>query len=243
MGIFLKGGTPYFVELFFIFKNAIFHLIFVINNDFVKHKQAKLVLCRGLKFALPQKVSPTDVLATFKKAYWNIEPHLASDEMKELTATTLRSVALDYINQKGPRPPETLLEAIDELRNRDDIVVTKPDKGSGVVVMDKSECLRLLSEASINDTSKFRLVDTQRPKPRGRPVKYYHPLYNGKSKFVLSYLKHYPSPLPTPSVPKVLDSHTYMAYRRRIRHNLLYAQFSPLLIRITTRWLNGWMKN
>ena len=96
--------------------------------------------------------------------------------MKELTATTLRSVALDYINQKGLRPPKTLLKAIEELRNRDDIVVTKPDKGSGVVVMDKSEYLHLLSEASINDTSKFRPVDTQRPKTRGRPVKYYHPL-------------------------------------------------------------------
>ena len=136
----------------------------------------KLVLCRGLKFALPQKVSPIDVMATFEKAYWNIELHLTSDDMKELTATTLRSVALDYINQKGLRPPKTLLKAIEELRNRDDIVVTKPDKGSGVVVIDKSEYLRLLSEASINDTSKFRPVDTQRPKTRGRPVKYYHPL-------------------------------------------------------------------
>ena len=67
----------------------------------------KLVLCRGLKFALPQKVSPIDVMATFEKAYWNIEPHLANDDMKELTATTLRSVALDYINQKGLKPPET----------------------------------------------------------------------------------------------------------------------------------------
>ena len=42
--------------------------------------------------------------------------------------------------------------------------------------MDKSEYLRLLSEASINDTSKFRPVDTERPKTRGRPAKYYHPL-------------------------------------------------------------------
>jgi len=28
-GDFSQGGTPYFAELFFIFKNAIFHLIFV----------------------------------------------------------------------------------------------------------------------------------------------------------------------------------------------------------------------
>jgi len=55
-------------------------------------------------------------------------------------------------------------------------VITKPDKGSGVVVMDRSEYLRLLSEASVNDTSKFRLVDPERPKTTGRPSNYHHPL-------------------------------------------------------------------
>ena len=162
----------------------------------------KLVLCRGLKFALPQKVSPIDVMATFEKAYWNIEPHLTSDDMKELTATTLRSVALDYINQKGLRPPKTLLKAIEELRNRDDIVVTKPDKGSGVVVMDKSEYLRLLSEASINDTSKFRPVDTQRPKTRGRPVKYYHPLLQLEKQIGAVISKVLPKPIADSIRPK-----------------------------------------
>jgi len=44
----------------------------------------KLVLCRGLKFALPQKVSPVNVMATFEKAYWNIESHLASDDMSSI---------------------------------------------------------------------------------------------------------------------------------------------------------------
>ena len=42
--------------------------------------------------------------------------------------------------------------------------------------MDKSEYLRLLSEASINDTTKFISVDPERPKTRGRPPKHYHPL-------------------------------------------------------------------
>lgn len=40
--------------------------------------------------------------------------------------------------------------------------------------MDKSEYLHLLSEASINDTSKFRVLDPERPKTRGRPPKHYH---------------------------------------------------------------------
>ena len=162
--------------------------------------------------------------------------------MKGLTATTPRSVALDYINRKGLKPPKTLLKAITELRNQDDIVVTKQDKGSGVVVMDKSEYLRLLSEASINDTSKFRPVDTeQRPKTRGRPVKYYHSLLQRQkqiSAVISKVLTQAHCRLHPSSIPP-LDSHTYMAYLRRIRNNLLCAQFSPLHI----RWLSGWMRN
>ena len=42
--------------------------------------------------------------------------------------------------------------------------------------MDKSEYFKLLAEASINDTSKFRKLDSERPKTRGRPPKHYHPL-------------------------------------------------------------------
>jgi len=44
------------------------------------------------------------------------------------------------------------------------------------VVLNKTEYLRLLSEASINDTSKFCAVPLEKPKTRGRPSKYYHPL-------------------------------------------------------------------
>jgi len=56
------------------------------------------------------------------------------------------------------------------------LFITKQDKESSVVVMDTSEYLRLLSEASINDTSKFHLVAKERLKSRGRPPDYYHPL-------------------------------------------------------------------
>ena len=58
----------------------------------------------------------------------------------------------------------------EELKRRDDIIITKPDKRSGVVVMDKQEYLRLLSDASVNDTSKFRVVPMERPKSKGRPT-------------------------------------------------------------------------
>ena len=136
----------------------------------------KLVLCRGLKFAIPQRISNIEIKASFEKAYWDLERHLNSENSKELAAATLKSIALNYINHQGPSPPKQLLAAIKQLKRRDDIVITKPDKGSGVVVMDKSEYIHLLSEASVNDTSKFRPIPSERPKTRGRPPKHYHPL-------------------------------------------------------------------
>ena len=43
--------------------------------------------------------------------------------------------------------------------------------------MDKNDYIRLLSAASVDNTSKFIHVDDKRPsKSRGRPSKHYHPL-------------------------------------------------------------------
>lgn len=56
------------------------------------------------------------------------------------------------------------------------LVITKPGKGLGVVVMDKTEFVRLLRNASVVDTSKFIPVSSERPKRRGCLPKQYHPL-------------------------------------------------------------------
>ena len=136
----------------------------------------KLILCRRLKFSLPQKVSPIEIQASFEKTYWRIEPLLKDADEKERASSTLRSIALNYIQRTSPNPPKALVKALNRLKKRDDIIITKPDKGSGVVVMDKSEYIRLLSAASVDDTSKFTHVDDKRPKMRGRPPKHFHPL-------------------------------------------------------------------
>jgi len=145
-------------------------------------------------------------------------------------------VALDYINQKGLRPPKALLKVFEELRNRDDIVVTKP---YGVVVMDKSEYLHTLFEASINDTSKFRPVDTRRPKTRGRAVKYYRPLLQWEKQFSTVISKVLPRPI-TDSIRSkgsrladlygLLKTHKEQLAMRPIlsaTHQKLRPQFSP----------------
>lgn len=97
-------------------------------------------------------------------------------ESHVLASTTLQSIALNYIKRCDQKPPKALQKAINQLKHCDDIVITKPDKGSGVVVMDKHEYIRLLSNASINSTSKFTITSQERPPTRGRPPKHYHPL-------------------------------------------------------------------
>ncbi|PFX32586.1 Phosphatidate phosphatase PPAPDC1A [Stylophora pistillata] len=154
----------------------------------------KLVLCRGLKFSIAQPVPARDVKASFEKAYWRLEPTLPEDQ-KELAAATLRSIALNYIQRRGPRPPKALQQAINQLRRREDIVITKPDKGSGVVVMDKTEYIRLLSDASIKDTTKFTPINTERPKTRGRPPKHYHPLLQKEKQLESVVRKILPKPI------------------------------------------------
>ena len=67
---------------------------------------------------------------------------------KELAAATLRSIALNCIKRKGATPPKSMLRAIGQLKKRDDIVITRSDKGSGVVILDKTEYVSLLKESS-----------------------------------------------------------------------------------------------
>ena len=60
----------------------------------------KLALCRGLQFAFPTRINEKDVLASFERTYRVLEPNLV-EKKKELTAATLRSIALNYIERKG----------------------------------------------------------------------------------------------------------------------------------------------
>ena len=77
-------------------------------------------------------MSSEEIEAAFEKAFWKLEPGL-SGENKELGAASLRSIALNYIQRKTPAPPRAM-RAIDQLK-KSDIVIAKPDKGSGVVVI------------------------------------------------------------------------------------------------------------
>ena len=147
--------------------------LWIINNLSSCHLSffEKLILCRGLKFSLPQHCSSKDIQASFEKAFWKLEPLITDPKLKDLASATLRSIALNYIAKKGPSPPKALLRALNNLKRREDIIISRPDKGSGVVIMDKDQYLRLLCEASINDYSLIE-VARYRTKKGSRDVFY-----------------------------------------------------------------------
>ena len=158
-----------------------------IPNDIDKHIKnlssyrlnffEKLVLSRGLQFSLPRRATEKDniqIIAGFEKLYRQIEKHLP-DEKKDITITTLKSIALNYSKIQGPSPPRSLLKAVASLKRKNDIIVTKPDKGNGVVILDKSEYIRLLKASSIELRDKFApyIPKSRRgPKPR-----HSHPIF------------------------------------------------------------------
>ena len=203
----------------------------------------KLVLCRGLQFSIPEpRISAIDIQATFEKAFWKLEPIL-SENRKELAEATLRSIALNYTKSKGPKPPKPLVRSIQKLKKRDDIVITKPDKGSGVVVMDKLENIRLLNEASIDDLTKFRPVSQQKPTTRGRPPKYYHPLL-AKEKHLESVVrKILPKEMADSVCKKGSRLSTYMAFLKRTKQLSRCGRSSQQLELTIMLSQSGWMKS
>ena len=126
----------------------------------------------------------------------------------------LRSIALNYILRSSLNLPKALFKALNCLKKRDVIVITKPGKGSGVVVMDKTEYNRLLSATSVNNTSKFIHVDD------GRSLKHYHPL--------LALLYGFPkTPKATLSMRPILSSTGTYNYKLA---KLLEKKLKPLSI-------------
>ena len=74
--------------------------------------------------------------------------------------------------------------------------------------MDRVEYIRLLSEASIADTSKFIPVSNERPTTKGRPPKHYHPLLQ-KEKHLESVVRRI---LPKQVVDKVCMKGSRLAH-------------------------------
>ena len=98
----------------------------------------------------------TDILATFEQIHRSLSRDLKDDRKSGQLKATISNLANVYWSSYK-RTQNTLRKhgILKKLRTRKDIVIVRPDKGNGVVILDRDIYDRKILEI-INDTAKFK---------------------------------------------------------------------------------------
>ena len=124
------------------------------------------VLSKGLKFALPPKrLSLERYLYTFEKLYESLQKYpiwQSENNQFESFKDKLKHLALSSFQRfKKHEPPPIFskeeMEALKSLSRDKSIVITRPDKGNGVVLMDKQDYISKVNSV-LQDTTKFEKI-------------------------------------------------------------------------------------
>ncbi|KAA3677925.1 uncharacterized protein DEA37_0007683 [Paragonimus westermani] len=117
------------------------------------------VLSLGPKFCCPRnKLKQLDLEVQFENLYSQVESLVPSSELNtEHFKTTLVNTSYQYLNAK-PHLSSILtrrhFQELDDLRRNNDILLSKPDKGAGIVLMDKLTYMQKMTNI-LSDSSKF----------------------------------------------------------------------------------------
>ena len=122
---------------------------------------AFFVLSHGLNFGLPPRyLCKEEIFAEFESLWAQLLHHSASS-VEQRTALKARLADLAHlysdstIDSRDFTMHKECFRAINRLRKNDDIIVTKPYKGSGVVLLNKSDYVDKMNKI-LDDQSKFR---------------------------------------------------------------------------------------
>ena len=128
----------------------------------------------GLKFTLPpKKLKSGSYLANFEVLFKNLSDSKfhGTDEDEIYFRESLSDIAYSsYFNNNMSRsslsniPREQyvapFLESNTYLSKNKDIIITNPDKGSGVVILNRTDYIKKMEEI-VNDTTKFKVHNDQ----------------------------------------------------------------------------------
>ena len=117
------------------------------------------VLSLGPKFCIPSvKSRQLDLEVQFENLYNQLSDLQPTSELEcEQLKATLVSSCYRYLNSRPSVEhiiPRAHLDALKRLRTNEDIIITKPDKGNGIVLLDKEDYVRKMTNL-LSDTSKF----------------------------------------------------------------------------------------
>ena len=119
----------------------------------------KEVLSRGLDFGIPRRTNREEIFAEFELFYQQLTRHEPSSlEDAEECRTKLASIADSFHNTPNDRQGFSLkaehFKTIKSLKSNDTLVITRPDKGKGVVILDKADYVEKMMHI-LDDTTKF----------------------------------------------------------------------------------------
>ena len=111
----------------------------------------------GLKHPIePKHLLKTDILATFEQIHRSLSRNLKDERNPGELKAMISNLANVYWSSYKPTQNTLRKHGIlKKLRTRKDIVIVRPDKGSGVVILDRDIYDRKILEI-INNTTKFK---------------------------------------------------------------------------------------
>ena len=110
----------------------------------------------GLYFSIqPDSIRISEIFTTFEKIHRSFLNNLKSEETKSQIKAHLSYLANSYFYDYKPSPRILRQHRILwNLRKNKDMVITKPDKGNGFVILDRKLYNNAIQDI-ISDTSKF----------------------------------------------------------------------------------------
>ena len=118
------------------------------------------LLKAGLYFSIqPDKIQKSEIFSTFGKIHHSFLNNLKSEETKSQIKAHLSYLANSYFYNYKPSPRILRQHRVlRNLRKNKDIVITKPNKGNGVVILDQ-KLYNSTIQKIISDNSQFEQLD------------------------------------------------------------------------------------
>ena len=118
------------------------------------------MLKAGLYFSIqPDKIRKSKIFIAFEKIHRSFINNLKSEGTKNQMKVHLCYLANSYFYNYKPSPRILRQHRVlRNLRKNKDIVITKPDKGNGVVILDRKLYNNAIEEI-ISDSSKFEKLN------------------------------------------------------------------------------------
>ena len=130
----------------------------VIRNlsDYSLTDEEKSLLKNGLQFSLPPgKLLRSDVVTAFEMMNTYLTSEIKEGVDPNMVKVDLAYLANNYTSSYNPSYSSLKKHSIlKKLKNKKDIIITRPDKGNGVVIMNRSDYHHKILRI-INDTTKF----------------------------------------------------------------------------------------